>query len=54
VAQVVFQGEAMPVVAVHPCLCASNLYMDSLLCHCSKDGSRPFDFHKPLLGVFAS
>ena len=36
---------------VRPCLCASSLSVDTLRCYCGKEGSRQFDFHKPLPGV---
>jgi hypothetical protein len=52
-AQVAFWAELVPVVvAMHPCLCASSVSVDSLWCHFGKEGSYPCDFHEPLLGVF--
>jgi hypothetical protein len=42
------------VVEVHPCLCASSLSVDALVCHFGQEGSRLFDFHEPWQGVFLS
>ena len=36
---------------VRPCHCASSVSVDSWRCHFGKEGSRQFDFHKPLPGV---
>jgi len=36
---------------VRPCPCASSLSVDSWRCHFGKEGSRQFDFDKPLPGV---
>jgi len=55
VARVAFQASVvLVVVEVHQFLCASSESVDSLLCHFGKEGSRPFDFPEPLLGVFLS
>jgi len=41
-------------VEVLPCLYASSLSVDSVLCDCGKEGSNPFDFPEASLGVFLS
>jgi hypothetical protein len=52
-AEVVFRAEVMSVVVeVHQSICASSVTVDDLRCHCGKEGSCPFDFREPLLGVF--
>jgi len=52
---VAFRAWDVPVVGeVHPFLCACSDSMDSSLCHCSMEGSYPFDFPEPLPGVFLS
>jgi hypothetical protein len=52
-AQVAFQAKVAPfVVEVHPCLCASSVSEDFLLCNLGMEGSHPFDFHEQLPGVF--
>jgi len=52
-AQVAILAEVAPVlVEVHTCLGASSVVVDSLRCHFGKVGSHPFDFRKPLPGVF--
>jgi len=33
---------------MYPCLCASSVSVDSWRCHFGKEGSRQFNFHKPL------
>jgi len=51
--QVAFQADVAPVVvAVHLCLYASSVSVDSSQCHFGKEGSRPFDFHEWWLGIF--
>jgi len=35
-------------------LCASSLSEDSSMCHFGKQGSSPFDLHKPMSGVVIS
>ena len=48
-----FRAEvALVVVDVHLCLGVSSMTVDSFLCHYTKEGSRPFDFHESLPGVF--
>jgi hypothetical protein len=50
-----FRAEVPPVlVEVRWFLCASSVSTDSLLCHFGMEGSRLFDFYKPLPGVFLS
>ena len=39
---------------VHLCLCITSVTADYLLCHFGKEGSRLFDFHESLPGVFLS
>jgi len=39
-------------VELQPFLCAFSVFLDFLLCHFGKEGSRPFDFREPLPGVF--
>jgi hypothetical protein len=48
-----FRAEVTPdVVGVRQFLCASSVSADSLLYHFAMEGSRPYDFYKPLPGVF--
>jgi len=55
VAQVAFQASGVPVVVeVHLFLCTSSKSVDSVLCHCGNEHSRPFDYHETLPGVFLS
>ena len=55
VTQVAFRASVVPIVVeVHPCLCASTVCVDSLVCQFAEHDSRPFDFPKPLLGVILS
>jgi hypothetical protein len=55
VAQVVFWAEMPPVlVEVRRFLCASSVSEDSFVYHFGKEGSRLYDFCKPLPGVFPS
>jgi hypothetical protein len=55
VAQVAFRAEVPPVLEeVRRFLCASSGSADSLLYHFGMEGSRPYDFCKPLPGVFPS
>ena len=54
-AQVVIRAAVAPVlVEVHHCLCAASVSLDFLRCHFGKEGSLPFEFRKPLPGVFRS
>jgi len=54
-AEVAFQVEVPPVpVEVCRVCCASSVSADSLLCRFGIGRSRPYDFYKPLLGVFLS
>jgi len=51
--QVTFWAKVAPIVVeVNLYVCTSRVYMDSLLCHCGKEGSCLCDFYKPLPGVF--
>jgi hypothetical protein len=55
VVQAAFQAKVAPVVVeVHPCLCASIVFVNYLMGHFAKKGSCPFDFHKALPGFFLS
>jgi len=55
VAQVAFRAEVPPVLEeVRQFLCASSGSPDSLLYHVGMEGSGPYDFCKPLPGVFPS
>jgi len=55
VAQVAFWAEvSLGLVEVHPCLCASSVSADALLCQFGMEGSHPSDFLEPLPGVFLS
>jgi hypothetical protein len=48
-----FRAEVLPVlVDVRRLLCASSVSADALLYHFGMEGSRPYDFYKPLQGVF--
>ena len=50
-----FQVKVEPVlVEVHLILPTCSVSANSLLCLFGKNGSRPFDFHEPKLGVFLS
>jgi len=54
-AAVGFQMEVPPVlVEVRWLRWASSVSAVSLLCHVCMEGSRPYDFYKPLQGVFPS
>jgi hypothetical protein len=47
------RAEVLPVLLeVWRFLCATSVSVDSLLCHFGMEGSRVFDFYKPLPGVF--
>jgi hypothetical protein len=53
--EAVFRTEVPPVlVELWRFLCASSVTADSWLCHFGMEGSRQFDFYKPLPGVFLS
>jgi hypothetical protein len=55
VVQVAFRAEVPPVLEeLRRILCASSGSVDSLLYHFGIGGSRPYDFCKPLPGVFPS
>jgi len=61
VAQVAFRAEIALRVEVPPVLvevqrflCASSVSADSLLYHFGVEGSRPYDYYKPLPGGFPS
>jgi hypothetical protein len=55
VAQVAFRAEVPPVLEeVLRFLCTSSGSPDSLVYHFGMEGSRPYDFCKPLPGVFPS
>jgi hypothetical protein len=47
----VWDEVALLVVEVYQCLCASSISVDFLPCHLGQQGSREFDFSKPLAGV---
>jgi hypothetical protein len=54
-AEMAFRVEVPPVLAEVPqFLCASSVSADYLLYHFGMEGSWPYDFYKPLLGVFPS
>jgi hypothetical protein len=54
-AQVPIWARVAPIVVeVHLCLWVSNVSVDDLHCHFGKECSCPFDFRKPLPGVFPS
>jgi len=52
-AELAFWMEVQPdLVEVCTFLSASSVSTDSLLCHLGMEGSQPYDFYKPLPGVF--
>jgi len=54
-AQVAFRVEvALVVVELHPCHCATSMFVELLRCQFGKEGSCLFDCHERLLGIFQS
>jgi hypothetical protein len=54
-AQVATRAAVVPaVVKMHTWLYVSSMCVDFSQCHLGKEGSRPFAYHKHLLGVFRS
>jgi hypothetical protein len=53
--QVAFWANVTPIaMEVHPLRGPASVSVDFKWCHYGKEGSRPCDFHEPLLGVFRS
>jgi len=52
-AEIAFRGEVPPVLVEERwILCASSVSADPLQFHFGMEGSQPYDFNKPLPGVF--